>query len=216
MDLLLAGLKQLNVVLATTLVVYAWTILPRRNQRLLFLFMLLAFTISTVLFFPEGEVNEWVKHAPFYIGQVLFFAFVFSLNMSRDDKKLMAKKGKTASTMPALFFAATQGVQTSNTSGTEHILVAPLFLLIGASLIVKLVVTKQRYMRQAILFFLLAGTLLTMIHVTEFYIESKGYIPLLQGEPVEVVELLWFYGACAFFMLGLRKYRHVAIETEAQ
>lgn len=209
MDLFLAGLKQLNVVVATVLVVYAWTVLIKDRSKLLFLAMMLSFTVSTVLFFPEGEINEWVKHAPFYLGQLLLFLFVHSLGDSKKEKKpALIKSAAVKPVAVAIGLGATEAQVI--TSGTEHILAAPLFLLLGFSLLLKLVFTKHKQTKIMVLYFLLASMALTMIHVVEFFVESKGFIQFLHGEPVEVVELLWFYLACALFALGLRKYRSVA------
>lgn len=206
MDLILAGLKQLNVVTGSVLVVYAWSVLPRFRLRVLFLGMMLGFTISTVLYFPQGEINEWVKHAPFYVGQVIFFLFVYSFKASSFSTKKAAQRQDRSLKLPALMLFG--GVELEAVakpdSGLPHILVLPVFLATGLLIFFKMLTTRLGRFRTIMSYFLFASAALTMIHVVEFIFESHSYFGYLQGASIELLELVWFYVACAFFALALK------------
>ena len=208
MDIFLAGLKQLNVVVGSVLVVYAWSVLVKPVHRLLFLMMMLFFTVSTVLFFPQGEVNEWLKHAPFYIGQVLFLLLMHVLDFSQPAtvQKRAGTSLKSVKVIAIGVGVAEPSVVTARDSGLQHILVVPLFVVLGFTLLMKMARSHSKPARLVIGYFLMASASLTMIHVFEYFVESKDYVPFLQGSGVEMVELFWFYLSCVLFWLALKRY----------
>ena len=216
MDIFLAGLKQLNVVVGSVLVVYAWSVLVKPVQRLLFLTMMLFFTVSTVLFFPQGEVNEWLKHAPFYIGQVLFLLLMYVLDFSQSATgQKRAEASLKSIGVTAIGVGATEpSAATARDSGLQHILVVPLFIVLGFTLLIKMTRSHSKQACLVIGCFLLASASLTMIHIFEYFVESKDYVPFLQGSGVEMVELFWFYLSCVLFWLALKRYSLLTVTSQ--
>lgn len=209
MDILLAALKQLNVILASLLVVYGWSIFKGARLRILFLGMILSFTVSTVLFFPEGEIDEWLKHAPFYTGQLLYFFFMLQISLTISNNSRPKDVNKVMPIGVFLGHIGTIKSQVLAERGIQHILAAPIFLIVALVMFIRVISVSSKTLRVAIGYFLIAGASLSMIHVAEYLVETRGLLPLIHGEAIELIELVWFYLACGLFALGLKKYKTI-------
>lgn len=211
MDILLAAVKQLNVIIASLLVVYGWSIFKGAQLRILFLGMMLSFTVSTVLFFPEGEIDEWLKHAPFYAGQLLYFFFMMQISLTSSNNRPKDLK----KSMPIGIFLGGMGTIKSQVlaeRGIQHILAAPIFLIVALVMLLRVFSLSSRTLQVVIGYFLVAGASLSMIHVAEYMVETRGLLPVIHGEAIELIELVWFYLACSLFALGLRKYKKLCFK----
>ncbi len=219
MDLLFAVLKQLNVVIACAIILYAWGAFNSFKTRMLFAAMLMAFMVSTVLFFPEGEGNEWAKHVPFLAGQVLFLCFMLSLRPSSgvaSNRKMLAQRGFA----PLIFTMASmlhdsQDMGASTTKyveshGYQHVVPVPLFVIVCMTGVVRVLVSRSRQLRFSGGYMIAGLFFLTCIHINEYAVETKGYFPSLNGDPTELLEFVWFYIGCVCFVLGVRAYKRIS------
>jgi hypothetical protein len=189
--------KIISGVLSALIILYGWGKLAGK-QRVIFALMISFFFLSTVLFFPEGVVNDWFKHLPFVVGQFFFYLLLGSFVKSwQRSPTAPSPTAATALAVPTWFESLTE-------QGLQHILVLPFFLLIWGVVGIKgSQLNKNR--RSHLNIWLLAGFFLTLIHIGEFLVESQGWMPFLDGDPIEVIEFIWYYLAIGTFFLALRK-----------
>lgn len=209
-------LKLFNIILVVFLILCAHKSLKKLKHKVYFDIMLICYLTSTILFFLEGTRNEWLKHLPFYTGQIFFYLFLSALlaKKYRFEKTLKTR----VSLLPLFFIVANnppKDIQTHaditngwlefvTTQGLQHMLTLPFFVLIASTV---RVYSREipRKLRPIGNYFLLAGLALTMIHIGEFLVESHGLFPKLNGDPIEVIEIGWFWVASGLLFVALNK-----------
>jgi hypothetical protein len=185
-----------------TFVVALWGIkkLGPGKGRIIFSFMLGSFFLSAMLFFPEGRINDWLKHIPFYFGQLLFYFWLENI----FGKTSRTQAGGLAQ---AVVVPTTGGfIEWFNyltDQGLQHILTLPFLILIVAVIKVRFGYIQSN-LKTTLNILLLAATALTMIHVGEFVVESQNWLPFLV-EWIEQIEFLWYYLALGLFALGVKR-----------
>lgn len=165
--------------------------------------MLIFFFLSTILFFPEGKINDWLKHIPFYIGQFLFYLWLESIfgktnSQSQSQTKVVAQ----AATLPAAGGLA-EWLNFLTDQGLQHIITLPFSILIIAIIKVRFDYIPT-HLKSTLNILILAVLSLTMIHVGEFVVESQAWLPFLESS-IEVIEFLWYYLALGLFAFGVKK-----------
>lgn len=211
MDLLFSILKQINVALACIVVLYAWAVFTTLHARVLITLLIVMFTASTGLYFPEGYTNEWLKHAPFYIGQLCYALFLLAF----VNTQKLPRWESIINLLPyvILFIVLGSGTIISLSAlehhGVQHILAAPFFFISVVVASFKYQLMPKTGRPKAFYYFVLSGLALTFIHVTEYVFETKNLAPSLSGEIIELFEFIWFYIALAIFSLGIAKFNRV-------
>ena len=171
-------------------------------MRIIFILMLIFFFLSTMLFFPEGRINDWLKHIPFYIGQFLFYLWLESIFGKVSQSQSQTKEVAAAAALPAtgglvdwFNFLTDQGLQ--------HIITLPFSILIIAIIRVRFTYIST-HLKSTLNILILAAISLTMIHVGEFVVESQAWLPFLE-EWIEIIEFLWYYLGLGLFAFGVKK-----------
>lgn len=190
-DTILTILKIISFIFTLTLVIWGTPKLTKSKVKGIFVVMLGSFFLSTVLFFPEGRINDWLKHIPFYFGQ--FFLYLFLANIieaySPISKKPQSSPQPQLALIPGGFsnwfnFLTDQGLQ--------HLITLPFLFLIVTVIRIQYLYIESAAFKSALNLFMLAGTALVMIHMGEFVVENHGWLPFLE-EAIEVIEFLWYY-----------------------
>lgn len=211
---LLLSLKFINVLIASILALFAWDILEKTSSKLLFTCMVAGYSISTILFFPEGEINEWLRHSPFYIAQILFYYYfksVFS-QLKNESRGEAQPTPVVRSTTNALFVATHT---TSNKSGLlnmasgygfQHLVTLPLVAVVTIAVALNIPKPVDSNLARMYRNLLIAAWSLTMIHVGEYLVETQDLFPALGGSTIELIEILWFYIGSIMIWFSLRNY----------
>lgn len=194
--------KVISFVLTFAVTVWGIKNLGAGKSRIIFSLMLIFFFLSTILFFPEGRINDWNKHIPFYIGQLLFYFWVASI-FGKSSQGQSETKTMVAAALPAtggflewFNFLTDQGLQ--------HVITLPFLILIIAIIRVRFAYIQTAYLRSTLNILIAAALCLTMIHVGEFVVESQNWLPFLV-EWIEIIEFLWYYLALGLFAIGVKR-----------
>lgn len=194
--------KVISFVLTFAVTLWGIKKLVKGKIRINFILMLIFFFLSTMLFFPEGRVNDWLKHIPFYIGQFLFYLWLESIFGNPSQSQSQTKTIVAAAALPAtggfvdwFNFLTDQGLQ--------HVITLPFSILIIAIVRVRFAYIPT-HLKSTLNILVLAALSLTMIHVGEFVVESQAWLPFLE-EWIEIIEFLWYYLALGFFAFGVKK-----------
>ncbi len=188
-----------------TLAVAVWSTpkLAKTKVKVVFVAMLISFFLSTILFFPEGRINDWLKHIPFYFGQFLLYLFLVNIieAYSPIEKKPQSSPQPRLAVLPVGFvnwfnFLTDQGLQ--------HVITLPLFFLIVTVVRIQYLYIESPAFKTVLNLFMAAGGALVMIHIGEFVVESQGWLPFLE-ELIEIIEFLWYYLALILIGLGVSK-----------
>ncbi len=192
-----------------TLAVLAWGIkkLEAGRGRIIFCAMLIFFFLSTMLFFPEGRVNDWLKHIPFFIGQFLFYLWLESIFGKSAQNKFQTQGMAQVAVLPATG-SFTEWFNFLTDQGLQHIIVLPFYMLIMAVISVRFAYIQSTPLRSTLNLLMLAALFLTMIHIGEFVVESQAWLPFLENW-IEIIEFLLYYLALGFFALGIKKLAQV-------
>ena len=201
MDIFLV-LKIISFLASAGTIYFAVRVLPGAKLKILFTASIAFFFLSTVLYFEEGVVGEWEKHAPFFIGQLFLYFFLTALvkeKISTGNKfaGLVVPFSVSDTTRDFFIYSTEQGVQ--------HIIVLPLALIVATTISARLIGAEKPAMKPAMRYFFLALFSLVMIHVSEFLIESQGLLPFLDGMGIEMMEFLFFYLALFALSAGLKE-----------
>lgn len=213
-------LKIISFLLTIGVSLWGWYKLPNKKIKIFFLLTLGCFFLSTVLFFPEGNINDWLKHIPFYVGQFLFYLFIkgvinFYLNQEKKSSSLVS-----SSILPQVVIVNVASDQLEFThwfdflteQGLQHIITLPFLFLIISVIRVRYIYIQSKAFIAVLNFFMFAATLLTLIHVGEFVVESQQWLPFLENS-IEYVEFILFYLALLFLWLAIQKLRMVIFKT---
>lgn len=188
-----------------TFAVTLWGIKKLRagKGRIIFSLMLIFFFLSTILFFPEGKINDWIKHVPFYIGQILFYFWLESIfnqpSQGQSQTKTMAQAGVLSAAG-----GFTEWFNFLTDQGLQHVITLPFTILIIAIMKVRFAYIESSHLRFTLNIFILAVLSLTMIHVGEFVVESQNWLPFLE-EWIEIIEFLWYYLGLGLFAIGVKR-----------
>lgn len=211
--------KIFNTILTVLLIVWGISKFPHQATRNMFVAMLCAFLLATLFFLPEdGAAAEWLRHLPFYIGQVLFVIFVtyiiryhYELPESTAERTPLDKSGQLPTSLAAMSlpFLSLEGIGSGlrilTDEGMQHFLTLPIFLVVLAVVRAQFPYIHSKGVRQALKFFTWAAGALTMIHISEFIVENQELIPFLEGDPIELIEFFWFYLALFLFVVGIKR-----------
>ncbi len=193
--------KVISFILTVAVIVWGVKKLEAGRGRTIFCAMLIFFFLSTMLFFPEGRVNDWLKHLPFFIGQLLFYFWLVSIFGKSSQPK-------TKGTAHAVAVPATGGFTEwfnyLTDQGLQHIIALPFLILIIAVVRVRYAYIQSSYLKSTLNLLLLAAGFLTMIHVGEFVVESQGWLPFLE-KWIEQIEFVLYYLAIGLFAIGIKR-----------
>jgi hypothetical protein len=179
----------------------------RGSKKLIFTLMIVSFYLSAILFFPEGVLNDWFKHIPFFFG--LFFFYLLLSKIVRNDEN-----NKPSQNL-AIYFASTPyWFEALTERGLQHIIVLPFTLLIWGVVSIKGSRLPQ-VQRSELRLWLLAGLSLTLIHVGEFVVESQGWLGFLESS-IEFIEFGWYYLAMLIFFFSVRKHSQHELATTSK
>lgn len=202
-------LKIVSLVVTLLLIVYGFIRLPTTKTRLSFTLMNGFFLFSALLFWPEGVVSEWLKHIPFYIGQFWLYLFLHYLTqtLAHDSKKIITILDKKLERVAHGVMMANAGGNSWFTliteQGLQHILTVPLMCAITALTVLRLGDIAASMVRRSIVVFLISGAAFMMIHFGEFVVEAQGWLPILEGEPIEIIEFVWYFTGMGLSFYGL-------------
>ncbi len=186
-----------------TLAVALWGIkkLGSGKGRIIFSLMLGSFFLSTILFFPEGRINDWLKHIPFYFGQLLFYLWLENIfgKTSRTQAGGLAQAVAVPTTGGFI-----EWFNYLTDQGLQHIITLPFLILIVAAVRVRFGYIASSHLKTTLNIILLAAASLTMIHVGEFVVESQAWLPFLESS-IEVIEFLWYYLALGLFAISVKR-----------
>lgn len=200
--------KIISLLLSILVILYSLRTISKTKVRILFIIMIASFFLSTILFFPEGRINDWMKHLPFYVGQLFFYFFLSSLlsEYTPPNNSVPSPKPIVPTTQIAASFIGSGIDEWFNfltDQGLQHFLAVPLFLLVMMNIQIHFPSIKDAIFRRILTIFLIAGTCLTMIHLGEFIVEAQDWMPFLEGNPIEIIEFIWYYSAVILFIFGL-------------
>ncbi|MEK7519723.1 MAG: hypothetical protein AAB581_00550 [Patescibacteria group bacterium] len=228
-EALFTVLKIVNFILTAVVVVWGWRMFPDMRLRMQFGLMFLFFFLSTILFGEEGGRNEWTRHTLFYAGEIFFYLFLVNLikRYYREDKPLGSGFVTTTGTYaaaaggPALV-SGSDGIswvtgmyEFLTEQGLQHLLTLPLIIIIIYSIDVRWT-NMSKTLRGVVNPFVIAVIGLVAAHVFEFIIESQGFLPILDGEPVEYIEFGCYYFGLIFFAAGMyRLKRFISVQQIA-
>lgn len=210
MDILILC-KLLSLLFSCTLIMYSLKTILDKKARTFFILMILSFFSSTILFFPEGRINDWIKHVPFFIGQLFLYYFLSSLLTKYTHAETAPSTPRP--TVPASGAPFSVGALAATDDwfnfltdqGLQHFLAVPLFFVIVTNIRLHYPQIRSALFRSILNLSLLAGASLTMIHLGEFIVESQHLLSFLEGDPIEIIEFLWYYAACVLFFIMLKK-----------
>lgn len=187
-----------------TLAVALWGIkkLEPGKGRILFSIMLTFFFLSTILFFPEGRINDWNKHIPFYIGQLLFYFWIESIFDKPTQSQSQTKTVAAAAAIPATG-GFVEWFNFLTDQGLQHVITLPFLILIIAIIRVRFAYIPT-HLKSTLNILIVAALSLTIIHVGEFVVESQNWLPFLE-EWIEIIEFLWYYLALGLFAIGVKR-----------
>ncbi len=201
-------LKTISFLATLGVIIYGWKIMSTRSIRALFAAMLVFFFLSTILFAKDSMLDTWLKHIVFFIGQFLFYIFLTAVIAFHTKKSAGASSWGTgeksflagmAGIPLAMQSEAMDWIEFITDQGVQHILALPLFFLIIATIELRYFFITSPAFRSLLNMFMFAAGSLVMIHAMEFIVESQGFIPALEGDPIEIMEFGWFYLGLFFF-----------------
>ncbi len=165
--------------------------------------MLVVFFLSTMFFFPEGRINDWLKHIPFFIGQFLFYLWLESIFGKSAQNQSQTQGMAQVVALPATG-SFTEWFNFLTDHGIQHIIALPFYMLIMAAISVRFSYIQSTPFRSTLNLLMLAALSLTMIHIGEFVVESQNWLPFLI-DWIERIEFLLYYLALGLFALGIKK-----------
>lgn len=189
-------LKIVSGILSLGVVTFAWNRLSG-NDRVFFILMIGFFFVSTVYFFSGGVINEWLKHLPFFTGQIFLYFFISSLIKTWQKAPAPSVTLTAGFVVPTWFALLTK-------QGLQHILVLPLFLLFWGAISIKGSQLDSK-LRSQLNAWLLGGFFLVLIHIGHFVVEAQEWVPFLNGRPIDIIEFFWYYLAMVTFAIALNK-----------
>lgn len=213
MDIIIL-LKFISGILTFLLLFFSWRLTIDKKAKVLFSLMLLFFLLSVILFFPEGYISDWLKHIPFFIGQLLFCIFLWHcINHFMIDKDQSPAQGSVAQYVAGLGAGSYKIVEDTSSDwfgfitqqGVQHIIALPFLFLIISLIRVQYNFISSHQNKSILNMFLAAGVCLTIIHIGEFVVESQNWIPALEGETIEIIEFMWYYSALFLFFFALKR-----------
>ncbi|OGD31832.1 hypothetical protein A3C91_00200 [Candidatus Azambacteria bacterium RIFCSPHIGHO2_02_FULL_52_12] len=160
------------------------------------------FFLSTILFSDADTIGEWDKHLLFYAGQLFLFFFMTALVKGKTN----VGGGLAGFVLPFSFSDTTRdffGYITEQ--GVQHLITIPFAVIAVTTISSRLIVAEAPDTKPAIRFFFLALFSFAMIHTAEFFIESQGFFPFLDGTGVEMMEFLFYYLALLSLSAGLKE-----------
>lgn len=195
--------KLISFLLTLSVIILGIKKLVPGKGKMLFISMLIFFFLSTILFFPEGRINDWNKHIPFFIGQILFYFWLENI-----FKQPSTNQVQNQTNVHVVGFTATGGlVEWFNfltDQGLQHIITLPFSVLIVTIIKVRFSYIQSAYLKNTLNIFTLAIISLTMIHIGEFVVESQAWLPFLESS-IEVIEFIWYYLALSLFAIGIKR-----------
>ncbi len=159
-----------------------------------------------ILPFTESHRDMWMKHFFFYTGQVAYYVYLTYLidlyDPSTSDKETAPKL--TMNPVALLSFSSVKSWFSYLTDqGLQHFLTLPFLFLIISIIRTRYPYISDGKLKKALIFCLAAGAVLVMIHVGEFVVESQKWLPMFEGDPIEISEFCWFLLSLLFFGLSL-------------
>lgn len=200
-------LEGVGFVLSFWVIILSFRKIKDPSIRTLFVIMLALFILSTALSFSQGRLNDWIRHIPFYGGQLVLFLLVKELIIEYGNKK----NNSSQQVVPALFlggssyFGIGDFISYLTDQGIQDILTLPLTILVGMYVWVRYPYIENASLKKALLFFVSGGSLLTLIYVLEFFIDAQNIMPFLVGFPLTISGFALYYLALFCFGMGVGK-----------
>lgn len=189
--------------------VIIWCVEKIKVQKVvtLFIAMIVFFFVSTIFYFPEGVLNDWYKHIPFYAGQILFYFFIQEVIQHYGNSKVPSRENwyhiVAAGAPVTVSHEFVDWFTFVTLEGLQHIITLPLYILIVVFARLHFGSIKSDSLKHVLNICILAGFFLTIIHVGEFIVEAQGLLLFLDGNPIEIIEFLWYYVALLLFGLSI-------------
>lgn len=225
MTFLFIILKTISFLLTLGICLWSWKKLGKGRMRMLFCIMLAFFFLSMVPLSANNILDTWLKHIMFYIGQFFFYLFVVALIAGYDKSSnnafetstpknpftggkggVVAVAGMTSMT----YLGVREWIEFITDQGIQHILTLPLLLLIITTIEIRYIFVTSKTFRSMLNTFVLAATSLMAIHFMEFIVESQELIPLLDGNPSEILEFGLYYLGLFFFIRGVSQLKNIS------
>jgi len=189
--------------------VIIWCVEKIKVQKIvtIFIAMIVSFFLSTVLYFPEGVLNDWYKHVPFFTGQILFYFFLQEVIRFYSESN-PTSRGEVYVAAGVSGAASTVGIADwfsfITEEGLQHIITLPLLLMVVIFSRLHFGSIKSKSVKHILNICIFAGFFLTVIHVGEFVVEAQGLLPMLESS-IEIIEFLWYYLALIMFGVSIHK-----------
>lgn len=171
--------------------------IPNKKACVLGGVMLELFVLSTLgLLYPENEVGNWLRHIPFYMGQIVFYFFLRRIitvyeNVGGESEDSLAPPKEFTHQIVGTWGWASFLTQ----QGLQHILTVPLFFLVLTTVQIYKGIVRSPYLKSCLHLLLIASCFLTMIHIQEFVVHSQHWITFIHHEVLQYLELFWFGSA---------------------
>lgn len=200
-------LEGIGFILSFWVIILSFRKIKDPSIRTLFVIMLGLFILSTALSFSQGRLNDWIRHIPFFGGQLVLFLLVKELIYEYADKKNNSLK----QVVPSLFlggssyFGIDDFISYLTDQGIQDILTLPLTILVGMYVWVRYPYIQNAALKKALLFFVGGASLLTLIYVLEFFIDAQNLVPFLADFPLKLSGFVLYYLALFCFGMGVGK-----------
>lgn len=203
----------LTYIVSIGVLVYGIYAIEDNRARWLHVLMMCCFMAPRISDFPIPLWGTWIKHGIFYVGQLFFFLFIRRVIAvyNPTPQEIDAPSSQQPFSTLAVVAGAQAATSTSTTSvnwmqyltqqGMQHILGLPIFFMIASLIRVQYAFIASALLKSVLNKMLLAAFCLTMLHVTEFTIESQHWFPLAPEVGQERIEHLWHFAAQFVFAL---------------
>lgn len=189
----------------------------------------LKFFFGPIGFFKiSGVIDSWLRHPPFYFGQLFFFLFVMSL-VSLRLEEVEKKKVRLFIFLISLLYAVFlifpsfvfgyHGVNILNKpiaffnmllfledQGVQHILALLFFLLTFAIVRLKPFYAGLEPFIKVASWFFIANTCFIIIHFLEYSLESLHLLPFLFSDLGEIIKFTFQYFGIIFLYIGVVRF----------
>lgn len=220
--MLLNTLFAFNYLCTVILIIYGIKIIEDNRARWLHVVMMSCFLGMRIMDIPIPIIGTWIKHSIFYLGLVFFYFFV-----TRIIKIYGHTQAHTSVTpvTPVLAYSVTHFLQTNNQNphswaqfitgqGLQHILGLPIFFMVTALIKVQYNFITSNCLKPILDKLIIAAFLLTMLHVSEFVIESQKWLALTSYQ-LDVLEHAWFFSAFCVFIYTFYQWSKAATAHHA-
>jgi hypothetical protein len=181
--------------------------LPFPYRMKVFLSVSLVFFLSSMLFFGgEGALWEWVKHVFFYAGQIFFYFFIRdTIRAHLKTKNTDLPHLRAGFALPVFFQDWKKLAVYVTEQGIQHFLAVPIYFAVSSIIYAQKSLIASSNVRKTLRFFEFAMLSFVMIHVGEFFVETHGLFPVLEGDPIEGVEFFWYFLSMFLIIFGVKR-----------